>query len=107
MKIIVFYINYYVQGMARSIEDKLETMYLLQAKRCVHFYACICAFASDPKLSEEFSYYINLDHHDFSIPKPPVSILQNNEQDKIVGIGNIYFLWKGTFLLQKISNFLL
>ncbi|XP_049859146.1 uncharacterized protein C2orf42 homolog isoform X2 [Schistocerca gregaria] len=30
-------------------------------KRCVHFYACICAFASDPKLSDEFSYYINLD----------------------------------------------
>lgn len=30
-------------------------------KRCVHFYACLCAFASDEKLSEEFSYYINLD----------------------------------------------
>lgn len=30
-------------------------------KRCVHFYACICAFASDPKLSDEFSYYINLE----------------------------------------------
>lgn len=23
-------------------------------KRCVHFYSCLCAFASDPKLSEEF-----------------------------------------------------
>ncbi|XP_014237686.1 uncharacterized protein C2orf42 homolog [Trichogramma pretiosum] len=31
------------------------------ARRCVHFYACVCAFASDPKLSEEFQYYINLD----------------------------------------------
>ena len=31
-------------------------------KRCVHFYACICAFASDDKLAEEFSYYINLDN---------------------------------------------
>ena len=30
-------------------------------KRCVHFYACICAFASDEKLAEEFAYYINLD----------------------------------------------
>lgn len=30
-------------------------------KRCVHFYACICAFASDEKLQEEFEYYINLD----------------------------------------------
>ncbi|KAH9503249.1 hypothetical protein Btru_068557 [Bulinus truncatus] len=31
------------------------------SKRCVHFYACICAFASDDKLAEEFSHYINLD----------------------------------------------
>ncbi|KAK6185066.1 hypothetical protein SNE40_007386 [Patella caerulea] len=31
-------------------------------KRCVHFYACICAFASDDKLAEEFNYYINLDN---------------------------------------------
>jgi hypothetical protein len=30
-------------------------------KRCVHFYACICAFASDDKLHEEFGYYISLD----------------------------------------------
>ncbi|XP_067007754.1 uncharacterized protein C2orf42 isoform X2 [Anabrus simplex] len=30
-------------------------------KKCVHFYACICAFASDRKLTEEFAYYINLD----------------------------------------------
>ncbi|CAH1258070.1 uncharacterized protein C2orf42-like [Branchiostoma lanceolatum] len=33
-----------------------------QARRCVHFYACICAFASDDKLTEEFAYYINLDN---------------------------------------------
>ena len=31
-------------------------------RRCVHFYACICAFASDERLSEEFAYYINLDN---------------------------------------------
>ncbi|GAB1604005.1 uncharacterized protein C2orf42-like isoform X1 [Argonauta hians] len=30
-------------------------------KRCVHFYACLCAFASDDKLAEEFAYYINID----------------------------------------------
>ena len=30
-------------------------------KRCVHFYACICAFASDEKLTEEFRHYIHLD----------------------------------------------
>ena len=31
-------------------------------KRCVHFYACICAFASDEALAEEFAYFINLDN---------------------------------------------
>ncbi|XP_008549183.1 uncharacterized protein C2orf42 [Microplitis demolitor] len=33
-------------------------------KRCAHFYACICAFASDPKLSEEFDYYIHIDKNE-------------------------------------------
>jgi len=58
-----------------------------QLKRCVHFYACICAFASDPKLSEEFSYYINLDQTQSSIEKPLTIVPQN--EDKIVGIGKI------------------
>ncbi|XP_005094270.1 uncharacterized protein C2orf42 homolog isoform X2 [Aplysia californica] len=31
------------------------------SKRCVHFYACICAFASDEKLSKEFAPYMNPD----------------------------------------------
>jgi len=30
-------------------------------RRCVHFYSALCAFASDPKLSEEFRQYIGLD----------------------------------------------
>ncbi|GAB6023318.1 hypothetical protein CHUAL_008121 [Chamberlinius hualienensis] len=30
-------------------------------KRCVHFYACICAFASNEKLAEEFSYYVKME----------------------------------------------
>lgn len=59
-----------------------------QPKRCVHFYACICAFASDPKLSEEFSYYINLDQTQLSIDKSLV-IVPQTEEDKIVGIGKI------------------
>ncbi|KAJ1525258.1 hypothetical protein ONE63_010082 [Megalurothrips usitatus] len=29
-------------------------------KRCVHFYACVCAFVSDEKLSEEFAYYVEM-----------------------------------------------
>jgi hypothetical protein len=52
-------------------------------KCCVHFYACICAFASDPKLSEEFSYYINLD-------KPPIAVVSNptpaEQQQHLVAI---------------------
>ncbi|KAK0070069.1 hypothetical protein Bpfe_000052 [Biomphalaria pfeifferi] len=31
------------------------------SKYCVHFFACICAFASDEKLAEEFSHYVNLE----------------------------------------------
>ncbi|XP_069698610.1 uncharacterized protein C2orf42 [Periplaneta americana] len=53
-------------------------------KRCVHFYACICAFASDPKLSEEFSYYINLDKPALAVtpaaapvPSPPAEQQQH------------------------------
>ncbi|XP_038070953.1 LOW QUALITY PROTEIN: uncharacterized protein C2orf42-like [Patiria miniata] len=30
-------------------------------RRCVHFYACICAFASDDALAKEFEFFINLD----------------------------------------------
>ncbi|BFY97544.1 hypothetical protein BsWGS_00585 [Bradybaena similaris] len=30
-------------------------------RRCVHFYACICAFASDERLTEEFAHFITLD----------------------------------------------
>ncbi|XP_061180005.1 uncharacterized protein C2orf42 homolog [Saccostrea echinata] len=54
-------------------------------KRCVHFYACICAFASDEKLQEEFEYYINLDANltiPPDIPSPErqvVAIFQDNE----------------------------
>lgn len=49
-------------------------------KRCVHFYACICAFASDSKLSEEFSYYINLDKPSMTLSPAPA------EQTHLVAI---------------------
>lgn len=55
----------------------------------MHFYACICAFASDPKLSEEFNYYINLDQTQLSIDKSLAIVPQTEEEDKIVGIGKI------------------
>ncbi|XP_012215418.1 uncharacterized protein C2orf42 [Linepithema humile] len=70
----------------KSTGDKLDGTSSLQPKRCVHFYACICAFASDPKLSEEFSYYINLDKTQSSIERSLTIISPNEEEDKIVGI---------------------
>ncbi|KAK9295414.1 hypothetical protein QLX08_010252 [Tetragonisca angustula] len=73
------------KGIGKTVGDKPDMAQSSQNKRCVHFYACICAFASDAKLSEEFSYYINLDQNDLSISKPLTTVLQN-EQDKIVGI---------------------
>lgn len=49
-------------------------------KKCVHFYACICAFASDSKLSEEFAYYINLDKPVFvSTHIVPVTTVPNDQ----------------------------
>lgn len=68
---------------SRTGGDEAESMLSFQPK-CVHFYACICAFASDPKLSEEFSYYINLIQ--LNVEDPPAIVQQNNDEDKIVGI---------------------
>ncbi|CAK9832733.1 Uncharacterized protein C2orf42 homolog [Anthophora retusa] len=74
------------KGAVKTTGEKPDVAQSSQNNRCVHFYACICAFASDAKLSEEFNYYINLDQNDLSIPKPLTTVLQNNEQDKIIGI---------------------
>ena len=30
-------------------------------QRCIHFFACICAFASDETLAQEFSDFLNFD----------------------------------------------
>ncbi|XP_058864598.1 uncharacterized protein C2orf42 [Acipenser ruthenus] len=42
-------------------------------RRCVHFYACLCAFASDHKLQQEFSGFINGDAD--GLPINPESLL--------------------------------
>ncbi|KAK6468503.1 hypothetical protein HHUSO_G33721, partial [Huso huso] len=42
-------------------------------RRCVHFYACLCAFASDHKLQQEFSGFINCDAD--GLPINPESLL--------------------------------
>lgn len=78
-------------------------------KRCVHFYACVCAFASDDKLSEEFAYYINLDSSALPnlVPPPPVPEPQRQmltvygEVDGLEGIG------EGTTLEVIVSEDLL
>lgn len=80
---------------------------LLSSKRCVHFYACICAFASDPKLSEEFNYYINLDQTQLSIDKSLAIVPQTEEEDKIVGIGKITcicYTFKNLFCVSVFDN---
>jgi len=64
--------------------DEAEII-LSSRPKCAHFYACICAFASDPKLSEEFNYYVNLIQ--LNIEDSLAIVQQNNEKDKIVGIG--------------------
>lgn len=33
----------------------------LNVKKCVHYYACLCAFASDAKLADEFAAYVNVE----------------------------------------------
>jgi hypothetical protein len=53
-------------------------------KRCVHFYACICAFASDEKLSEEFAYYINLDKLPVAVSSIPTT--PTEQQQHLVAI---------------------
>ncbi|MGH0184497.1 UNVERIFIED_CONTAM: hypothetical protein FKN15_015105 [Acipenser sinensis] len=42
-------------------------------RRCVHFYACLCAFASDHKLQQEFSGFIS--GADDGLPINPESLL--------------------------------
>ncbi|XP_043272498.1 uncharacterized protein C2orf42 [Venturia canescens] len=69
----------------KVIGEKVENQ-TVPAQRCAHFYACVCAFASDPKLSEEFDYYINLDQSDLRVQKSMDSSFQNDESDKIIGM---------------------
>ncbi|XP_038641181.1 uncharacterized protein C2orf42 homolog isoform X3 [Scyliorhinus canicula] len=51
-------------------------------KRCIHFYACVCAFASDEKLGQEFSYFINF-HSTGRFRRPG---LQANTETQLLAI---------------------
>jgi len=53
-------------------------------RRCVHFYSCLCAFASDAKLSEEFKIYIMMDQ-DICSRAAEQSSLQDNQVIAILG----------------------
>ncbi|XP_034944226.1 uncharacterized protein C2orf42 [Chelonus insularis] len=53
-------------------------------KRCVHFYSCICAFASDVKLADEFEYYINIDENESKVQQLKNPSLPVDETDQIV-----------------------
>lgn len=48
-------------------ENGTECTYKIQ--RCAHFYACLCAFASDEKLAKEFKFALDADMEgEFSLP---------------------------------------
>merc|ERR1719278_737836 len=53
-------------------------------RRCVHFYSCLCAFASDAKLSEEFRLYIMMDQ-EINTRAAQQSSLQDNQVIAILG----------------------
>jgi len=53
-------------------------------RRCVHFYSCLCAFASDAKLSEEFRTYILMDQ-EITSRAAEQSSLQENQVIAILG----------------------
>lgn len=55
--------------------------------KCPHFYACICAFASDSKLSDEFEYYINQNEVELTIENSSNVTFDTSETDKIIGMG--------------------
>ncbi|OXU25333.1 hypothetical protein TSAR_000436 [Trichomalopsis sarcophagae] len=76
-----FCCNCFVSKARKFNENEVDA---LTATRCVHFYACICAFASDPKLTEEFQYYINLDQSDLILRDSLSFEFSGNDTDKLV-----------------------
>ena len=59
-----------------AMDREREPDWLL--RRCLHFYSCLCAFASDAKLSEEFRAYINIDQ-EIASRAAEQSSLQDNQ----------------------------
>jgi len=65
-----------------AMDREREPEWLL--RRCIHFYSALCAFASDPKLSEEFRTYICLDR-DIAERAAQQGRLQHNQVIAILG----------------------
>ncbi|XP_023334170.1 uncharacterized protein C2orf42 homolog isoform X3 [Eurytemora carolleeae] len=57
-------------------------------KRCIHYYACLCAFASDNKLREEFRHFIDLDSNlnERNTSPQVFSFLGNNENGEAIQV---------------------
>lgn len=66
----------------RAFKNLKMTVAKEDQKRCVHFYACVCAFASNEKLAEEFSYYINMDALGVMADSRLMTVYQIPEQDQ-------------------------
>jgi len=49
--------RYYTQWSSTVRSEEPEWI----LRRCIHYYACLCAFASDKKLKDEFKHYLELD----------------------------------------------
>lgn len=48
---------------------------------CIHFYACVAVFASDEKLSEEFSFFITLQQDLAASPINQIITILGQEKD--------------------------
>ncbi|XP_044730781.1 uncharacterized protein C2orf42 [Chrysoperla carnea] len=66
------------------------------SKKCIHYYACVCAFASDANLSEEFDYYVNQEKPFISTNLTTTVDVQNLTEDSedvnesLVSISSIF-----------------
>lgn len=56
---------------------------LSDQRKCVHYYVCIAAIASDTSLTIEFSYYINKELPQFVSIKESINSQQNNTFEKV------------------------
>ncbi|KAK2163766.1 hypothetical protein LSH36_74g02076 [Paralvinella palmiformis] len=62
----------------RAFKLKVASAKDEEQKKCVHFYACVCAFASDDKLAEEFSHYINQQNFSWSPPEDSLVTIKDD-----------------------------